>query len=79
MANRSPTPTPSAPPLQPSPVTTMMMGVASPAMVKMFSAMAMAWPRSSASTAQAAPGVSIRQMMGRWNFSASFIFWSALR
>ena len=41
--------------------------------------MASPCPRSSASIPQKAPGVSTKQMIGRWNFSACFIRRSALR
>ena len=48
MRTRSPTPMPSAPPLPPSPITMQTIGTRSGDISRMFSAMAHAWPRSSA-------------------------------
>ena len=60
-------------------ITTQITGTRSRLMSRMFSAMAMDWPRSSASTPGKAPGVLIRQITGRPNFSAMRILAMALR
>ena len=74
IATRSPTPMPSAPPDPPSPITTQTIGVRSRLISRRLTAMASAWPRSSAFKPGYAPGVSMSVKIGKPNFSASFIF-----
>ena len=70
---------PSAPPLPPSPMTATTIGTSSRDISRRFTAIASAWPRSSASIPGNAPGVSTRVITGRRNFSASFMSRSAFR
>ncbi len=70
---------PRAPPLPPSPITMHRVGTRSALISRMFSAIAQAWPRSSAPMPGYAPGVLISVTIGSPNRSASFIFWRALR
>ena len=79
MARSSHTPSARAPPLPPSPSTTETTGVFRDINSAKFFAMASPCPRSSASTPQNAPGVSMKQMIGRWNFSACFASRNAFR
>ena len=68
-----------APPLPPSPVTTVRMGVRSPAIARRLRAIASAWPRSSAPSPGYAPGVSMNVRTGLSNFWAICMRRSALR
>ena len=79
MATRLPTASAKAPPLPPSPRSTLTTGTVRPAMATRLSAMALPWPRSSASVPQKAPWVSTKQRIGRPNFSASRMRRSDLR
>src|SRR5512143_2952583 len=76
---RSASPTASAPPEPPSPITAAMVGVRNDAITSRLRAMASAWPRSSAARPGYAPGVSTSVITGAWNFSASRIRRIALR
>src|SRR5215216_220736 len=69
----------SAPPLPPSPMTAVTIGVRRRAISSKLVAIASAWPRSSDGRVGSAPGVSTRVMTGRRNFSACFIRRNALR
>ncbi|KAG1385299.1 hypothetical protein G6F59_017487 [Rhizopus arrhizus] len=76
---RSPTPSASAPPEPPSPITVQMIGTFSSAISIRLRAIASDWPRDSASMPGQAPAVSIRVSTGRPKRSAIFIRRSALR
>ena len=69
----------SAPPLPPSPVITVIMGISKRAISRRLRAMASAWPRSSAPSPGYAPGVSTNVNTGRRNFAAICIARNALR
>ena len=71
------TPSASAPPLPPSPVTIDNTGTVRLLISYRFFAIASPWPRSSAPRPQYAPGVSIKHITGLLNFSACFISLSA--
>ena len=70
MATRSASASASAPPLPPSPTSTLTVGTRSPAMAYRLSAMALPWPRSSASLPQNAPCVSTKHTTARPKRSA---------
>src|SRR6185437_5589228 len=76
---RSSTPSASAPPEPPSPITVAMIGTSRRLISNKLRAIASDWPRSSAPSPAQAPIVSMKVMTGTWNFSASFISRSALR
>ena len=79
MITRSATPSASAPPDDPSPITTATAGTRRRSIVCMLRAIAPPWPRSSAPLPGNAPGVSIRVMTGRSSLSARAITRIALR
>jgi len=79
MATLSATAIPSAPPDPPSPITILSIGVRKRLISRMLTAMASAWPRSSAPIPGYAPFVSTSVTIGRPYFSANFMFFSALR
>ena len=69
----SPTPIAKAPPLEPSPITTHMIGTFKFDISQMLLAIASPCPLSSAPIPGYAPGVSIKVIIGLLNFSACFI------
>ena len=71
--NLSETPIASAPPEPPSPIMTEIIGVDIFDISSKFFAIASLCPRSSAPSPGYAPGVSIKEIIGRLNFSANFI------
>jgi len=79
MSRRLHTPMARAPPEPPSPITTEITGTRRAAICSRQTAIASAWPRSSASIPGYAPGVSMNAISGRSNRSASRIKRSALR
>ena len=79
ISTRLATPIASAPPLPPSPMTTVTTGTDSDAMPSSASAIACAWPRSSAPMPGYAPGVSISVTIGSEKRSAIRITRSAFR
>ncbi len=66
-------PIPKAPPLAPSPITTPIIGTFNADIVIRLLAIAWPWPRSSAPMPGYAPIVSMKDMIGKPNFSASCI------
>ena len=79
ISTRLATPSASAPPLLPSPVTTDTTGTVSVLISIRQRAIASPCPRSSAAMPGYAPGVSMNVITGRPNFSACFISRSAFR
>ena len=78
-STRSASASASAPPEPPSLSTTLTVGVRRPSMQSSASAIAHAWPRSSAPIPACAAGVSTRQTTGIENFSAWRMSRTALR
>ena len=70
-------PIPKAPPLAPSPITIDNIGVSIDAISIRLFAIAYPCPLSSAATPGSAPGVSIKVITGKSNFSAIFIIRNA--